>query len=149
MARRLDIEERKKLVKIRRAFSSPVIGVTGNVGKTTTIEMIRTVLEKKGKVLKNEQGYGNWENNLNTLRKLSSEYDYAIFEFDFHRGQNFSEILRLIKPNIGLVTNIGDAHLSYIGGMVDIALQRSEVVKFLARWEHRGRLAYRFHLRLQ
>jgi len=133
MKRRLDLEERKKLVSIRRKFRSPVIGVTGNVGKTTTIKMIKTVLDKKGRVLQDNHGHGNWDNNLNTLRKLSSEYDYAIFEFDFHRGENFAEILRLIKPNIGLVTNIGDAHLSYIGGMVDIALQRSEVVKYLAR----------------
>jgi UDP-N-acetylmuramoyl-tripeptide--D-alanyl-D-alanine ligase len=133
MKRRLDLEERKKLISVRRKFRSPVIGVTGNVGKTTTIEMIKTVLNKNGRVLTHEQGHGNWENNLNTLRKLSSDYDYAIFEFDFHRGENFAEILRLIKPNIGLVTNIGDAHLSYIGGMVDVALQRSEVVKYLAR----------------
>ncbi len=133
MRRRLDLEERKKLLSVRRKFKSPVIGVTGNVGKTTTIKMIKTVLDKNGRVLKHHHGYGNWENNLNTLRKLSSDYDYAIFEFDFHRGESFAEILRLIKPNIGLVTNIGDAHLSYIGGMVDIALQRSEVVKYLAR----------------
>jgi UDP-N-acetylmuramoyl-tripeptide--D-alanyl-D-alanine ligase len=95
--------------------------------------MIKTVLDKKGRVLQDNHGHGNWDNNLDMLRKLSSEYDYAIFEFDFHRGEDFSEILRLIKPNIGLVTNIGDAHLSYIGGMIDIALQRSEVVKYLAR----------------
>jgi len=133
MPRRISLEERKKLVSIRRKFKSPVIGVTGNVGKTTTIEMIKTVLEAKGTVLRQPQGHGNWENNLKTLYSLSEQYDYAIFEFDFHRGQNFAEILRFVKPSIGLVTNIGDAHLSYIGGMVDIALQRSEVVKYLAR----------------
>lgn len=133
MTRRIGLEERKKLVSIRRKFKSPVIGVTGNVGKTTSIEMIKTVLEKNGRVLKHGQGHGSWDNNLKTLQELSEEFDYAIFEFDFHRGQNFAEILRLIKPNVGLVTNIGDAHLSYIGGMIDIALQRSEVVKFLAR----------------
>lgn len=133
MTRRIGLEERKKLVSIRRKFKSPVIGVTGNVGKTTSIEMIKTVLEKNGRVLKHDQGHGSWDNNLKTLQELSEEFDYAIFEFDFHRGQNFAEILRLIKPNVGLVTNIGDAHLSYIGGMIDIALQRSEVVKFLAR----------------
>ena len=133
MKRRLDLEERKNLLSIRRKFSGTVIGVTGNVGKTTTIEMIRTVLDKSGSVLINNKGHGNWENNLKLLRNLSVDYDYAIFEFDFHRGENFSVLLRLIKPNIGLVTNIGDAHLSYIGGMVDIALKRSEVVKYLAR----------------
>jgi UDP-N-acetylmuramoyl-tripeptide--D-alanyl-D-alanine ligase len=133
MKRRLDLEERKKLISVRRKFRSPVIGVTGNVGKTTTIEMIKTVLDTKGKVLTHQQGYGSWDNNLKTLYKLSTDYDFAIFEFDFHRGENFTELLRLIKPNIGLVTNIGDAHLSYIGGMVDVALQRSEVVKYLAK----------------
>jgi UDP-N-acetylmuramoyl-tripeptide--D-alanyl-D-alanine ligase len=133
MAKRISPEEKRQLINNRRKFNGPVIGVTGNVGKTTTIEMIKTVLEKSGAVLKNDQGHGNWKNNLNTLLKLSNNFKYAIFEFDFHRGENFAELLRLIKPNIGLVTNIGDAHLSYIGGMVDVALQRSEVVKYLAR----------------
>jgi len=133
MAHRLTLEERKKLVYLRRAFKSPVIGVTGNVGKTTTIGMLRAVLERHGRVLKHHHGHGNWTNNLNTLSRLSSDYDYALFEFDYFRYNDFAEILRIIKPNIGIVTNIGDAHLSYIGGMVDIALKRSEVVKYLAR----------------
>jgi UDP-N-acetylmuramoyl-tripeptide--D-alanyl-D-alanine ligase len=133
MARKIGLEERKKLVQIRRKFQAPVIGVTGNVGKTTTIDMIKTVLDKKGRVLKHHHGHGNWDNNLNTLRKMSSDYDYAVFEFDFHREGYFTEILPLIKPNIGIVTNIGDAHLSYIGSMEDVALKRSEVVKYLAR----------------
>jgi UDP-N-acetylmuramoyl-tripeptide--D-alanyl-D-alanine ligase len=133
MARQLSLEDRRRYLNLRRNFKSPVIGVTGNVGKTTTIAMIRTILEQKGKVLSHHHGYGNWNNNISTLEKLSSEYDYAIFEFDFHRSNNFAEILRIIKPNIGIVTNIGDAHLSYIGGMLDVALKRSEVVKFLTR----------------
>jgi UDP-N-acetylmuramoyl-tripeptide--D-alanyl-D-alanine ligase len=132
MTHRLSLEERKKFLYLRRAFKSPVIGVTGNVGKTTTIGMLRAVLERHGKVLKHHHGHGNWSNNLSTLSRLSPDYDYAIFEFDFYRNNNFAEILRIIKPNIGIVTNIGDAHLSYIGGMVDVALQKSEVVKYLA-----------------
>ncbi len=133
MARKLSIEDRKRYLNLRRNFNSPVIGVTGNVGKTTTIAMIRAILEQRGRVLFNKHGYGNWDNNISTLEKLSPDYDYAIFEFDFHRSNNFAEILRIIKPNIGIVTNIGDAHLSYIGGMIDVALKRSEVVKYLAR----------------
>lgn len=133
MSRKLSNEDRRHYLNLRRNFKSPVIGVTGNVGKTTTIAMIRTVLEQRGKVLKHHHGYGNWANNIATLEKLSPEYDFAIFEFDFHRSNNFAEILRIIKPNVGIVTNIGDAHLSYIGGMLEIALKRSEVVKYLAR----------------
>jgi UDP-N-acetylmuramoyl-tripeptide--D-alanyl-D-alanine ligase len=133
MGRRLDLPTKKKFVALRRAFAKPVIGVTGNVGKTTTISMIDHVLSRQGKVLRNQRNYGNWQNNVNLLERLSPDYDYAIFEFDFYRSESFAEILRIIKPNVGIVTNVGDAHLCYIGGMIDIALKRSEVVKYLAR----------------
>jgi UDP-N-acetylmuramoyl-tripeptide--D-alanyl-D-alanine ligase len=133
MPRRLNTEERRKFINLRRSFRSPVIGITGSVGKTTTLEMVRSMLETKGQVLKHHHGHGNWNNNIKTLEKLSPEYDYALFEFDFSRGNHFAEILRLIKPTIGIVTNFGDAHLNYLGGMVEIALQKSEVVKYLAR----------------
>ncbi len=131
--RRLSVEDKKKYINLRRTFKSPVIGITGNIGKTSTLEMIRCVLEKEGRVLMNRQGFGNWKNNIKTLEKLSSDYDYALFEFDFNRGNNFGEVLRLIKPNIGIVTNMGDAHLSYLGNMLEIALQKSAVIKYLAR----------------
>jgi UDP-N-acetylmuramoyl-tripeptide--D-alanyl-D-alanine ligase len=133
MGRRLSAEVKKRLIEIRRAFTTPVIGVAGNVGKTTTISMIHHVLSQQGKVLRNARSHGNWENNLALLEKLSPDYQYALFEFDFFRSESFAEILRIIKPNVGIVTNIGDAHLCYIGGMVDVALKRSEVVKYLAR----------------
>lgn len=131
--RRLSAEDKKKYINLRRTFKSPVIGITGNIGKTSTLEMIRCVLEKHGKVLMNRHGFGNWKNNIKTLEKLSSDYDYALFEFDFNRGNNFGEVLRLIKPNIGIITNMGDAHLSYLGNMMEIALQKSAVIKYLAR----------------
>jgi UDP-N-acetylmuramyl pentapeptide synthase len=131
--RKLSREERKKYIGLRRSFNKPVIGITGNLGKTSTLEMLRTILASRGKVLKSGQGYGNWKNNINTLEKLNSEYAYALFEFDYQRGNNFAEILRLIKPTIGIVTNIGDAHLNYLSSMMKVALQKSEVVKYLTR----------------
>ena len=71
MARQLSLEDRRRYLNLRRNFKSPVIGVTGNVGKTTTIAMIRTILEEKGKVL-NHHGYGSWKNNSCSIycRKL-------------------------------------------------------------------------------
>ena len=131
--RRISSEDKKKYINLRRSFKSPVVGITGNIGKTSTLEMICCVLEKEGRVLMNHHGNGNWSNNISLLEKLSSDYDYALFEFDFNRGNNFGEILRLIKPNIGIVTNMGDAHLSYLGNMIEIALQKSAVIKYLAR----------------
>lgn len=131
--RKLTAEESKRYISLRRQFNKPVIGVTGYLGKTATLEMLRVILEARGRVLKNSHGHGNWQNNISTLEKLSSEYDYAMFEFDFQRGNHFAEILRLIKPTIGIVTNIGDAHLNYLSNIMQVVLEKSAVVKYLAR----------------
>lgn len=133
MKHKLSIEDKKRYISLRRAFKKPVIGVTGNLGKTSTIEMLKILLESRGRVLKNHHGYGNWKNNIHTLEKMNDDYDYAIFEFDYRRGNNFAEILRLIRPTIGILTNIGDAHLNYLGGILRVALEKSAVVKYLAQ----------------
>jgi UDP-N-acetylmuramoyl-tripeptide--D-alanyl-D-alanine ligase len=131
--RKLDNHTRKKYIALRRAFVKPVIGITGMLGKTSVIEMLSTILATKGNLLTSDKGPGNWKNNTDCLEKLDSSYDYALFEFDYNRGNGFAELLRLIKPNIGIITNIGDAHLSYLGNMIKIAVEKSAVVKYLAR----------------
>jgi len=131
--RLLSTEERRKFIALRREFKKPVIGITGLFGKTTTIEMLSSILSTRGNVLRSKSGQGTWKNNIQVLEKMNNNYDFAIFEFDYQQGRNFAEILRLIKPTIGLVTNIGDAHLNYLSGMVKVALKKSEVVKYLAR----------------
>lgn len=131
--RKLDNSTRKKYIALRRNFDKPVIGITGMIGKTSVIEMLSTILSTRGRLLNHKQGTGNWTNNIHSLEELDSSYNYAIFEFDYNRGNDFAELLRLIKPNIGIVTNIGDAHLSYLGNMIKIALEKSAVVKYLAR----------------
>ncbi|RMH64131.1 MAG: hypothetical protein D6677_05475 [Calditrichaeota bacterium] len=130
---RLTIQEKRHYVYLRRRFNGPVIGITGYLGKTTLSEMLTTVLSERGKVLRTPHGKGSWNNNLKTLQRLSADYDYAIFEFDSYSGKDFAGLLRLIKPNIGVVTNIGDAHLSYLDDAMRLALERSAVVKYLAR----------------
>ncbi len=130
---RLSLLEKRHFLQLRRQFMKPVIGVTGYLGKTTLVDMLSTVLSTRGKVLKTPYGRGTWNNNLKTLSRLSADYDYAIFEFDSYSGRNFAGLLRLIKPTIGVVTNIGDAHLSYLKDAMSLALQRSAMVKYLAR----------------
>lgn len=132
-SRILSSEDSKKYINLRRRFHNPVIGVSGNLGKTSTLEMINSLLESRGKVLRNTKGYGSLKNNLKLLERLSSKYDYALFEFDYQRGNNIAEILRIIKPTIGIVTNIGDAHLNYLNDVMRIVLEKSALVKYLAR----------------
>ena len=129
----LNSEQRKKYISIRRRFHEPVVGITGNLGKTSTLSMIRTLMEARGKVLYGKHKHGSWKNNISLLEKLNSDYNYALFEFDYKRGNNFAELLRLIKPTIGIVTNIGDAHLNYLNDAIRVAMEKSALVKYLAR----------------
>lgn len=130
---KLNLEEKKELIRLRRNFSKPVIGVTGNLGKSTLVAMLSAVLEGRGPVLKTKMGKGTWDNNLNTLRNLTSEYEYAIFEFDYQGGKNFAGLLRFIKPNLAIITNIGEAHLNYLKEAMRVALEKSEILKYVAR----------------
>ncbi|MBD3226197.1 MAG: hypothetical protein GF313_15830 [Caldithrix sp.] len=125
--------ERKKYLHIRRNFKGTIIGITGNIGKSSSLHMLYTILKQKGNVLKPKNDYGTLKSNIEEIERLDNRYDYALFEFDNKGRTNFAEILRLIKPNVGIVTNFGDSHLNYLGGMVKIALKKSEVVKYLAR----------------
>lgn len=129
---KLSSEQRKKYITIRRRFHEPVVGITGNLGKTSTLSMIRTLLESRGKVLYSKRKNGNWKNNLFLLDEMDSEYNYALFEFDYKRGNDFAALLRLIKPTIGIVTNIGDAHLNYLKDAIRVAMEKTSLVKYLA-----------------
>ncbi|MEJ2052959.1 MAG: Mur ligase family protein [Calditrichaceae bacterium] len=131
--RRLDNETRKKYIGLRRQFNKPVVGITGMLGKTSVIHILSTILTAKERRVNHKSGLGNWQTNIKALEELNCEHDYAIFEFDYNRGNDFAELLRLIKPNIGIITNIGDAHLTYLGNMINITLEKSAVVKYLAR----------------
>lgn len=127
----LPVLEKKHLQAIRDSYTNPVIGITGNLGKTTTLSMIETILASRGKVLRHPNGSGDVRNNLRTLKKLTMEYDYALFELDYLRGKHFVDLFYLIRPSIGIVTNLGDAHLNYLDRMMKVALEKTSLLKYL------------------
>jgi len=127
----MPVLEKKHLYSVRAAYTNPVIGITGNLGKTSTLTMIEAILSSHGRVLRHENGCGNVKNNLRTLKQLSPEYDFALFELNYQRGNHFVELFHLIRPNIGIVTNLGDAHLNYLDQMIKVALEKTSLLKYL------------------
>ncbi len=125
------VSEKKHLQTIRDSYTNPVIGITGNLGKTTTLSMIEAILSSKGKVLRHSNGSGDVRNNLRTFKKLNMEYNYALFELDYLRGKHFIDLFHLIRPNIGIVTNLGDAHLNYLDQMIKITLEKTSLLNYL------------------
>ncbi|NMG07602.1 UDP-N-acetylmuramoyl-tripeptide--D-alanyl-D-alanine ligase [Brasilonema sp. UFV-L1] len=112
----------------RDQFPIPVIGITGSVGKTTTKELIAAVLETKGRVLKT---YGNYNNEIGvpkTLLQLSAEDDFAVIEMAMRGRGQIAELTQIARPTIGVITNVGTAHIELLGSEQAIAEAKSELL---------------------
>jgi len=95
----------------RNKFNIPIIGITGSNGKTSTKELINTVLQKKYTVLAT---IGNLNNHIGvplTLLRLNNSHEIAIIEMGANKFKDIEELCDIAEPNYGIITNIGKAHL--------------------------------------
>ncbi|MBG1241438.1 UDP-N-acetylmuramoyl-tripeptide--D-alanyl-D-alanine ligase [Nostoc sp. NZL] len=116
----------------RDRFNIPVIGVTGSVGKTTTKELIAAVLATKGRVHKT---YGNYNNEIGvpkTLLELGAEDDYAVIEMAMRGRGQIAELTQIARPTIGVITNVGTAHIELLGSEEAIAQAKCELLAEMA-----------------
>ena len=112
----------------RESFAIPVIGITGSVGKTTTKELISAVLATKGKVHKT---YGNFNNEIGvpkTLLELTKQDNFAVIEMAMRGRGQIAELTEIAKPTIGVITNVGTAHIELLGSEEAIAEAKCELL---------------------
>ncbi|HSA78765.1 MAG TPA: UDP-N-acetylmuramoyl-tripeptide--D-alanyl-D-alanine ligase [Nitrospirota bacterium] len=112
----------------RKRFAIPVIGITGSNGKTTTKEMLASILKQRGAVLKNE---GNLNNHIGvplTLLKLNARHKSAAVEMGMSALGEIDALARLVRPDVGVITNIGPAHLEFLGTMDTVAQAKAELL---------------------
>lgn len=115
----------------RRQLRCKVIGITGSNGKTTSKELIRNVLSKK---LKTQATYGNLNNHIGvplTLLQLKSDTEVAIIEMGASKQGDIKELVEIAEPELGLITNIGMAHLEGMGGIEGVIKTKTELYDFL------------------
>ncbi|MCH2048822.1 MAG: UDP-N-acetylmuramoyl-tripeptide--D-alanyl-D-alanine ligase [Trichodesmium sp. ALOHA_ZT_67] len=113
----------------RDRFDIPVISVTGSVGKTTTKELIAEVLATQGKVMKTEANYNNEIGVAKTLLQLSNEENYAVVEMAMRGPGEIAELTHIANPTIGLITNVGTAHIGRLGSVEAIAEAKCELLR--------------------
>jgi UDP-N-acetylmuramoyl-tripeptide--D-alanyl-D-alanine ligase len=115
----------------RVRFSPRVIGVTGSVGKTTTKEMIWSVLRKKFRTLKSWGSYNNEIGLPLTLLYLDSSHEQVVLEMGMYALGEIAELATIARPHVGVVTNVGPTHLERLGTIERIAQAKSELVEAL------------------
>lgn len=115
----------------RMKFNIPLIAVTGSVGKTSTKDLIASVLGAKFKVHKTQ---GNFNNDIGlplTLLQLDETHQIAVIEMGMNHFKEISYLSQLAKPDIAVITNIGVSHIENLGSREGILKAKLEVLEGL------------------
>ena len=115
----------------RGQLDIPFIGLTGSNGKTTTKELISSVLAEKFKV---QYTFGNLNNHIGvplTILSIRQEHEIAVIEMGANHQKEIEFLSTIAKPNIGYITNFGKAHLEGFGGYEGVIKGKSELYDYL------------------
>ena len=120
----------------RRQLGTPVIGITGTNGKTTTKELTNAVMSTTYNILCTQ---GNLNNSIGvplTVLGLKPEHEYAIVEMGASHPGDIKELVEISQPDYGLITNVGKAHLLGFGSFEGVMRTKGELYDWLR--EHNG-----------
>jgi UDP-N-acetylmuramoyl-tripeptide--D-alanyl-D-alanine ligase len=112
----------------RRELDIPIVAITGSNGKTTTRQFMTKILSAEFSVGATE---GNWNNHIGVplcLLKLTGKEDIAIYELGANHHGEIHTLTRIVRPDIGIITNIGFAHIGYFGSREAIAEAKLEII---------------------
>ena len=115
----------------RDRFQIPFVQITGSVGKTTTKEMIAAVLGAKYRVLKTPENFNNDIGTPLTLLQLRPEHEAAVIETGMNHFGEIAYLGEMVRPNIAVISNIGDAHIEFLGSREGILKAKSEIFQNL------------------
>ncbi|WP_028376404.1 UDP-N-acetylmuramoyl-tripeptide--D-alanyl-D-alanine ligase [Leeuwenhoekiella sp. MAR_2009_132] len=122
----------------RKHLDIPILALTGSNGKTTTKELINSVLSKKFKTVATQ---GNLNNHIGvplTLLSMTSDTEFGIVEMGANHIGEIEQLTEIAAPDFGYITNFGKAHLEGFGGVAGVIKGKSELYTYLIG--HKGTL---------
>ncbi len=111
----------------RQRFEMPLIALTGSNGKTTTRQLLAAVLARRGPVLATRGNYNNHIGLPLTLLELRAAHRSAVIEMGANHAGEIARLTQLARPQIGVVTQAGDAHLEGFGSRDGVARAKGEL----------------------
>jgi UDP-N-acetylmuramoyl-tripeptide--D-alanyl-D-alanine ligase len=112
---------------LRREFAGPVVAVTGSSGKTTTKEMLAAILAQTARGLKSEGNFNNLIGLPLTLCRLAAEDHWAVLEMGMSARGEIARLAEIAEPTVGIITNVGPAHLESLHGLEGVARAKGEL----------------------
>ena len=115
----------------RQDFSLPVIAVGGSNGKTTTKELVASVLRQKFATLWSEASFNNDIGVPMTLLRLEKKHQAAVLEVGTNHPGELAALVKLIAPQFGIITSIGREHLEFFGDVAGVAQEEGSLAELL------------------
>jgi len=112
----------------RKRFSIPVIGLTGSSGKTTTKEMMAAIIGRKKNILKTEGNLNNLIGLPQTIFRLTGDHELMILEMGTNSRGEIKRLTQIAMPDIGLITNVGPAHLAGFGSIDVVREEKNDLL---------------------
>ena len=133
---------KKKLIKVtseinflnkfaglkRKKTNAKIIAITGSAGKTSLKNLISGLLENFGKTFSSPKSFNNHFGVPLSLSHLNVEHKYGVFELGMSNAGEIFSLSKLVKPHIGIITNIGEAHIENFENVKGIADAKSEII---------------------
>ncbi|MBP7738111.1 MAG: UDP-N-acetylmuramoyl-tripeptide--D-alanyl-D-alanine ligase [Spirochaetes bacterium] len=105
-----------------------VIGITGTNGKTTTKELVYAILSARKSCLKNVKNYNNEIGVPMTLLGLAPGHEMAVIEMGMNHPGELDRLSNIARPDLALITNVGEGHLEFLGSVENVASAKSEIM---------------------
>ena len=112
----------------RENTNAKIIGVTGSAGKTSLKNLIKDLLKRFGDTHYSPKSYNNHFGVPLSLSQLNTRHQFAVFEIGMSKVGEINKLSKLIKPHIGIITNIGEAHIENFKNLKGIAEAKSEIM---------------------
>ena len=115
----------------RDLFDIPYVGITGSVGKTTTKDMIASVLSQKYNTLWTDGNYNNEVGVPLTMFRIEDHHEAAVIEMGMNHFGELDRIATAVRPHIGVISNVGVAHIGLLGSREGILKAKCEMLDHL------------------